>query len=142
MSTSSVLRLLVETTREFERELLRELRERVDPELRPAHFAVFRYLEPDGSRIGALAEAAGMTPQSMGELVGHLEKAGLLRREVDPADRRARLAVPTEAGLAALRIAADRIAALEHRVIGAVGADGIAELRRLLAAAGTAVREC
>ncbi|UGT61680.1 MarR family winged helix-turn-helix transcriptional regulator [Nocardia asteroides] len=110
--------------------------------LRPAHFAVFRYLEPDGSRIGALAEAAGMTQQSMGELVGHLERAGLLRREVDPADRRARLAVPTEAGRAALRIAADRLAALEHRVIGAVGADGVAELRRLLTAAGTAVREC
>lgn len=140
MSTPTLLRLLVETTRAFEDELGRDLRERVHPALRPAHFAVFRHLEPEGSRIGAMAERAGMTPQSMGELVGHLEQLGLVRREVDSTDRRARLAVPTGAGLAALEVAAARIAGAERRVRGAVGADGLAELRRLLAAAGDALR--
>jgi DNA-binding MarR family transcriptional regulator len=39
-----------------------------------------------------------MTKQSMHELVVHLERAGYLRREPDPADSRARLIRLTERG--------------------------------------------
>ncbi|MGI5220201.1 MarR family winged helix-turn-helix transcriptional regulator [Nocardia sp. CA-290969] len=136
MSTSdpaSLLKLLTLATRAVEDELNTELRARLDEGLRPAHYAVFRYLDPAGSRVGELAQAAGMTQQSMGELIGQLETAGLVRRQVDPADRRARRVVCTAAGHAALRLAGDRIAGIEHRLRAELGAAGMDDLRRLLA---------
>ncbi|ONM46848.1 MarR family winged helix-turn-helix transcriptional regulator [Nocardia donostiensis] len=135
----SLLRLLTEVTRSFERELNRELRAHLDDELRPAHYAVFRYLDPAGSRISALAEAAGMTQQSMGELVTQLQRCGLVERRVDPADRRARLVVVTDTGAAALRLAAQRVERIERHLRSYLGADGIADLRRLLRQAGEAL---
>lgn len=135
MSTSgapSLLKLLVLATRAVEAELNRELRPRLDEELRPAHYAVFRYLDPAGSRVGELAAAAGMTQQSMGELVGGLERAGLVCRRVDPADRRARQVVCTEAGAVALRLAGERLTGIEERVTAEVGEEGMEDLRRLL----------
>ncbi|MEU1524234.1 MarR family transcriptional regulator [Nocardia rhamnosiphila] len=131
-TTPSLLKLLTLATRAVEAELNDELRTRLAAELRPAHYAVFRYLDPAGSRVGELAAAAGMTQQSMGELVGQLERAGLVCRQVDPQDRRARRVVCTEAGLVALELAGERIARIEDRIRAEVGADGAVELRRLL----------
>lgn len=136
MSTSdaaSLLKLLVRATRAVEDELNTELRARLDDGLRPAHYAVFRYLDPEGSRVGELARAAGMTQQSMGELIGQLETAGLVRRQVDPADRRARQVVCTPAGRTALRLAGDRITGIEQRLRGEMGAADMDDLRHLLA---------
>ncbi|GGL03910.1 MarR family winged helix-turn-helix transcriptional regulator [Nocardia jinanensis] len=128
----SLLKLLTLATRAVESELNDELRARLPGELRPAHYAVFRYLEPSGSRVGELAEAARMTQQSMGELVSQLEQAGLVRRQVDPRDRRARLVVCTEAGRSALGLAGERITRIEDRIRADVGEAGVRELRRLL----------
>ncbi|RDI49773.1 MarR family winged helix-turn-helix transcriptional regulator [Nocardia mexicana] len=137
-SDATLLKLLTILARAVEQELNRELRAALDDSLRPAHYAVFRYLAPDGSRIGDLADAAGMTQQSMGELVTHLERRGYVERRVDSADRRARLVVVTDSGRAALKTAAGHIADIERRLSEHLGPGGLADLRRLLARAGTA----
>ncbi|CAM4513181.1 MarR family winged helix-turn-helix transcriptional regulator [Nocardia ninae] len=129
---ATLLKLLSQATTAYERALNRELRARLDDQLRPAHYAVFRHLDPSGSRITALAESAGMTQQSMGELVTHLERCGLVERQVDPADRRARLVVLTDAGKDALGIAAQRIQGIEQMIAGSLGDDGLVDLRRAL----------
>ncbi|PXX62394.1 MarR family transcriptional regulator [Nocardia tenerifensis] len=143
MSTSnpdaSLLKLLSRATAAYERALNLELRARLDDQLRPAHYTVFRHLDPAGSRITALAESAGMTQQSMGELVTHLERCGLVERQVDPSDRRARLVVLTEAGEAALGVAAQRIRTIERMIAEHLGSGGLAELRRALAAVNEAL---
>ncbi|WP_406273378.1 MarR family winged helix-turn-helix transcriptional regulator [Nocardia sp. NBC_00881] len=135
MSTDdpSLLKLLSQATAAYERALNRELRARLDDQLRPAHYAVFRHLNPAGARITALAEAAGMTQQSMGELVTHLERCGLVTREVDPADRRARVVMVTEAGRTALGVASERIRGIERTLAQALGECCLAELRTALA---------
>ena len=69
----------------------RRLRELGYGEVRPAHYAVFQALSPEGSRLTELAERAGMTKQSMGYLVDHLERHGYLERVPDPADQRAQI---------------------------------------------------
>ncbi|MFI1461699.1 MarR family winged helix-turn-helix transcriptional regulator [Nocardia carnea] len=135
MSTSerpSLLKLLTLASRAVEDELNADLRARLSGDLRPAHYAVFRHLDPAGSRVGELAQAAGMTQQSMGELVGQLESAGLVRRQVDPADRRARQVVCTPVGRAALALAGERIAGIEQRITREVGAAGMDDLLNLL----------
>ena len=50
----------------------------------------------------ALASSVGLQPQSLSRLLARLETEGLIRRSVDPADRRRHVIVPTDAGLVAL----------------------------------------
>ncbi|WP_454199074.1 MarR family winged helix-turn-helix transcriptional regulator [Nocardia sp. Marseille-Q1738] len=141
MGEPTLLKLLSQATAAYERALNDQLRARLDDQLRPAHYAVFRYLDPAGSRITALAEAAGMTQQSMGELVTHLERRGLVVRQVDPADRRARVVRVTEEGRVALEVAAERIRDIERRLARTLGERRLGELRTALAQVGETLAE-
>lgn len=47
---------------------------------------------------GALAKEIGLTPGAVTGMVDRLERAGLVRREVDPDDRRRVVITPTESG--------------------------------------------
>lgn len=129
----TLLKLLVQATDAYERELNDRLRAGLGTDLRPAHYVVFRYLEPGGSRVTALAEAAGMTQQSMGELVTHLERSGYVERRPDPADRRARLIVATAAGGKALALAGEHIRRIEEAIAAELGGVTLGEVRTALA---------
>ncbi len=80
------------------------------PDLRPAHSQVFGAIAPQGSRVGEMARQAGISQQSMSELVDGLERLGYVERRPDPGDRRAKIVAFTERGWEAIRAA---LAALE-----------------------------
>ena len=122
------MRLMIEGSRALEERLHEGLREAGYGDVRPAHYAVFRYLGPEGSRVTELAEAAGMTKQSMGELVGYLERCRYVERRVDPRDRRAKIVVPTEKGRRGIEAAAERIAEIEAELAGRMGDERLEEL--------------
>ena len=65
-----------------------------------AHIHITRHLALQGSRLTDLAERAGMTKQAMGDLVTQCEAWGLVVREPDPTDARARRVRFTASGLA------------------------------------------
>ena len=65
-----------------------------------AHVHITRHLSPGGDRLTELAERAGMTKQSMAALVAQCEAWGLVQREADPHDARARRVCFTPLGLA------------------------------------------
>jgi MarR family transcriptional regulator, temperature-dependent positive regulator of motility len=119
---------MVEGSRALEELLHERLREAGYGDVRPAHYAVFRYLGPEGSRVTELAEAAGMTKQSMGELVDHLELRGYVERHTDPRDGRAKMVVPTEKGRRGIEAAAERIAEIEAELAGRMGNGRLEEL--------------
>ncbi len=79
-------------------ELHRRLGETGHPAIRAGHGCVFRFIEPDGSRITTMAARAGMSKQAVGEVVDDLEALGYVERVADPADRRAKLIRLTERG--------------------------------------------
>ncbi|MYR05126.1 MarR family transcriptional regulator [Gordonia sp. SID5947] len=133
-----LLRLLVEASRAFEDRVLDDL---AMGGIRPAHISVFRYLGPEGSRIGDLAAAAGMTGQAMGELVGKVRELGLVEVVTDPNDRRARLVRPTPHGSEAMNRYAERVRVVEGRVRAEIGDDGLRDLRALLARTGRILSE-
>jgi DNA-binding MarR family transcriptional regulator len=84
------------------------------------------------ARPGELAKHLGIAPRSATEVVDSLEERGLVRRETDPADRRATLVVVTDAGRA-LGAAVRRTRAAEaDRVFAGLGDADRAELERLL----------
>jgi DNA-binding MarR family transcriptional regulator len=124
----SLLRLMIEGSRALEEHLHEGLREAGYGDVRPAHYAVFRYLGPEGSRVTELAEAAGMTKQSMGELVDYLEQCRYVERRADPRDRRAKMVVPTEKGRRGIEAAAERIAEIEAELARRMGNERLEEL--------------
>jgi hypothetical protein len=60
-------------------------------DVRPTHGCVFRFVHGDGMRLTELASLAGLTKQSVGEIVDDLAKLGYLERYPDPTDKRAKL---------------------------------------------------
>ncbi len=88
-----------------------------------AHIHITRHLALQGSRLTELAQAAGMTKQAMGNLVKQCEAWGLVRREDDPLDARARRVVFTDTGLAWLQAFRDAVQQAESEFREAVGQD-------------------
>lgn len=118
----SVPRLLAEGFRQLDRQLHEGMVEAGFGDVRPAHYAVFRYLEPGGSRVTELAEEARMTKQSMGELVAYLERRGYVERLPDPGDGRAKIVVHTEMGLRWVEAAVERVGEIEDALAERLGA--------------------
>lgn len=59
---------------------------------------VFQRIDPEGSRMAELAEAAQLSKQTVGSIVDQLEQSGYVRRERDPQDARGRLVRLTAKG--------------------------------------------
>jgi len=88
-----------------------------------AHIHITRHLAIGGSRLTDLAASAGMSKQAMGDLVDQCDAWGLVRREADPHDKRARRVVFTESGLLWLEAFRCAVAQAESEFQQAVGQD-------------------
>ena len=64
-----------------------------------AHIHITRHLSPQGDRLTDLAERAGMSKQAMADLIEQGIAWGLVQRQPDPLDRRAKRVVYTATGL-------------------------------------------
>ena len=82
---------------------------------------ITRHLELNGSRLTELASRAGMTKQAMGDLVDQCTAWGLVRREPDPLDARAKRIVFTPAGLDWLQAFRQAVAQAETEFRDQVG---------------------
>jgi DNA-binding MarR family transcriptional regulator len=88
-----------------------------------AHIHITRHLALQGSRLTDLAQRAGMSKQAMGDLVDQCEAWGLVSREADPHDTRARLVRFTTTGLAWLQAFKDAVSQAEAEFRAEVGRD-------------------
>ena len=79
-----------------------------------------------------LAAQLGVDRTVMTYLLDDLEKAGLVQRQPDPADRRARLIVATEQGRETLCELEERLATAEYEVLGSLEDSERASFRMLL----------
>lgn len=84
-------------------DMIREVQARGHTQIRMAYNAVFATLPEQGARTSDMAARAGITKQSMGEVVREMTGLGLLEMKEDPDDRRAKLVTYTAAGLAVAR---------------------------------------
>ncbi len=88
-----------------------------------AHIHITRHLAVGGSRLTDLAQSAGMSKQAMGDLVTQCEAWGLVTREDDAHDRRAKRVVFTASGLLWLEAFRRAVAQAEDEFRQAVGQD-------------------
>jgi DNA-binding MarR family transcriptional regulator len=86
-----------------------------------AHVHITRHVALEGSRLTDLARRAGMSKQAMGDLVDQCEAWGLVARQADPLDTRARLVRFTPTGLAWLQAFKEAVAQAEAEFRAEVG---------------------
>ena len=102
-------------------------------DLRPSHGNAMEQLElEDGLRLTDLATRAGITAQSMGELVDDLEAKSYLERRPDPDDRRAKRIYLTDRGRKNARVAKRATANVEDYLAELLGQQRYHLLRRSL----------
>ena len=88
-----------------------------------AHIHITRHLAVGGSRLTDLAQSAGMSKQAMGDLVTQCEAWGLVTRETDAYDKRAKQVVFTAFGLLWLAAFERAVGQAEAEFRQAVGHD-------------------
>jgi DNA-binding MarR family transcriptional regulator len=91
--------------------------------LTASHIHITRHLALSGSRLTDLAQQAGVSKQAMGKLVDQCEAWGLVQRQCDPQDARARRVMFTEVGLTWLRAFEEAVAQAEAELRAAVGSE-------------------
>lgn len=108
-----LLLLLEIVMKRLERAMIERIHRAGFPEIRGSHGNVYGTISPEGSRVSEMAARAGITQQSMSELVDDLESSGYVVRRPDPQDRRARIVELTEKGWACSRVAIQAVRDLE-----------------------------
>ena len=131
-SHHNLAQLLELSYKKLDAALIERLRANGYADLRPAHSQVFGAISPEGSRVGEMAAQAGITQQSMSELVDSLEHLGYLERRPDPRDRRARIIVLTRRGRQAVRAGIATVDGIEREWAERLGPRRAASLRSAL----------
>lgn len=85
------------------------------------HINLTRHLDRDGTRITVLARRANMTNAAMTELIDQCEELGLVIREADPLDRRARIVRFTQDGEAWLAAFSRALKKAERELVDELG---------------------
>jgi DNA-binding MarR family transcriptional regulator len=115
----------------LQRELYTKLAELGYPDLRPQHGSVLAYLDEEGSRATDLAAQSGRSKQVIATLIDELAELGYVERRRDPADRRAKIVMPTEKGRALTATTDALLAAMEAEHAQAVGEEAYQEFKRV-----------
>ncbi|WP_082072121.1 MarR family winged helix-turn-helix transcriptional regulator [Pseudarthrobacter chlorophenolicus] len=89
-----------------------------DGDLSAAQLSTLKMLLDDGVRVGEIARNLGVRVPSATEQIIKLERAGLARREPDPADSRAVCVILTAEGRAAVESANQRRNAVMAELLG------------------------
>ncbi|MGC2779915.1 MAG: MarR family transcriptional regulator [Bradyrhizobium sp.] len=118
---ANIGRLLNNAVRRFESRVLELMATSGHGETRIAHVGLTRNLDVEGTRLTELARRASMSKQAMGELVDQCSELGLVAREADPRDRRARLVRFTPAGLRWLEAFRDAVDVAEREMRAELG---------------------
>ena len=110
-----MIALVDRANRALQSDMVREAHRQGHPEVKYAHNAVFSTLNESGARATNMATRAGITRQSMGEIIREMVALGILEMRTDPEDRRAKLVTYTKAGRDQARAGYRHIIALEKR---------------------------
>lgn len=118
----------------FESEILRHMEAAGFAGFSLSHITVTRNLDRAGTRATELARRAGITKQSISELIHQLEANGILERRPDPADGRAKIVYFTEAGLAWLDAFGSALRHAENKMAAELGEASFNALKQALGA--------
>lgn len=96
---------------------------------------------PDGARPGAVAEALEIEPSSLVRVIDQLVETGLVLREEDPQDRRARILRLTPAGQERAQGLEEALAQLRRRLFKSAAKDDVEAALRVFSALEAALAD-
>lgn len=128
-----LIALVYRLNRALQDDMVRQAHRRGYTELSTAHNSVFATLGVEPARATDLAARAGITRQSMGELVRGMCDLGYLEMRPDPTDRRAKLVAWTDKGLVNAREGFEHIRDRERQFAEEFGAGDYDAVRKQLA---------
>ncbi|MBT2489755.1 MarR family transcriptional regulator [Streptomyces sp. ISL-96] len=114
------------------------VRARLEELLKPAGITALQYTtltvleRNDGVSAAQLARDSFVTAQTMADMVRTLENRGLIRRELNPCNRRERLVLLTDAGRRLLAEYAEPARRLEEHMVRDLSPEEIAQFRDTL----------
>jgi DNA-binding MarR family transcriptional regulator len=114
-------RLLNQAAQGFEESVLAKMVAAGHGQFTLSHISVTRNLDAQGTRATELARRAAITKQSLGELIVQLEKLGIVMREPDPTDGRAKIVRFTGQGMAWLEQFHEAVEETEAEIAAALG---------------------
>jgi DNA-binding MarR family transcriptional regulator len=113
--------LVDRANRALQADMVHTAHRRGHPELKPAHNSVFATLAEEGSHAADMAFRAGITRQSMGEVIREMVALGILEMRPDPEDKRAKLVTYTEHGRWVAGHGYEHIIEVEQRLVEEFG---------------------
>ncbi|GMR67640.1 MULTISPECIES: MarR family transcriptional regulator [Bacillus] len=113
--------------------LITELHDRLSElgfkDIRPAHGFMFKRILPNGATGIELAEYLGVSKQAISKMVDSLENSGYVTRKTHPTDKRGKIIVLTERGLAVMKAKEEIVAEIEQRWIENIGTERMQMLK-------------
>jgi DNA-binding MarR family transcriptional regulator len=124
-----LIALVHRANRVMQADMVRQAQERGWEDAKPAHNSVFGTLGYEGARPAELAARAGITRQSMGEVIRDLVDLGIVEMTPDPTDKRAKVVRYTELGRRETEQGGDHIVEVEEQLIAEIGVEAYENLR-------------
>ena len=128
-----LIALVDRANRALQADMVRTAHQRGHPEVKPAHNSVFGTLTEDGARAADMAARAGMTRQSMGEVIRDLVALDVLEMRTDPGDGRAKVVTFTDHGASLASDGYRHLIELEKRLTEELGTEAYETARDVLA---------
>ncbi|HUH87962.1 MAG TPA: helix-turn-helix domain-containing protein [Pusillimonas sp.] len=130
----NVGRLLNDAIKRFESRILQQMDAAGYHGFSLSHITITRNLDLEGTRATELARRAGITKQSVSELINQLEAGGIVERRPDPADGRAKIVYFSPAGLAWLNAFGTALQNAERHMADELQEPAFSALKQALAA--------
>ncbi len=124
--------LLALPVQEIGRRVAAALVEQGFTDYRLTYQPVFQWCRPEGSRLTELAKRAGITKQSMAEIIDVLEQHGYVERVPDPTDGRALLIRRTPRGWEVNRVAREVVEQIQQEWAKGLGEERFSHLLETL----------
>lgn len=116
----------------LQQDMVDDAHRRGHPNVKNSHNAVFATLDRGGGRPSEMAAQAGITRQSMGEVIREMVDLGWVEMRQDQTDRRAKLVTWTEQGLRSAQEGFEHIRELETLFADTMGEEVYAQLKESL----------
>ncbi|TCC27493.1 MarR family winged helix-turn-helix transcriptional regulator [Kribbella speibonae] len=127
-----LIALVERANRALQSDMVRRAHADGHTEVKMAHNSVFGFLPSDGARAADMAARAGITRQSMGEVIRDMVALDLLEMRSDPKDGRAKVVTYSERGLAVAGDGFGHLSELERRFAEEFGEEEYAVARDVL----------
>jgi DNA-binding MarR family transcriptional regulator len=127
-----LIALVERANRALQSDMVRRAHAAGHTEVKMAHNSVFGTLHSEGARAADMAARAGITRQSMGEVIRDMVALDLLEMRSDPNDGRAKVVTYSEHGLAVAGDGFGYLGELERRFAEEFGEEEYAVARDVL----------